>query len=224
MLTPQPFICSTPGQYYDVETGLFYNIYRDCYDPATGRYCQSDPVGLYGGSFSTYTYVNSNPQSYVDPLGLAPTRAPLPQNSNASYYIEAQYNSLLSQIRELRPEYERPSSIGNPGSGPSQAEVEILRNELANLRNPPNQCTANSPNKIIVDSRGNAIPLNEGEYLTGSRNGEWIQVRDENGEVTGMRIDGAHSPRTHNDPRALQPHAHVPGISNEDGTPWLPIK
>ncbi len=48
-----------PGQYYDVETGLNYNAYRD-YDPGTGRYAEADPIGLRGGSYSTYTYVNDN--------------------------------------------------------------------------------------------------------------------------------------------------------------------
>jgi RHS repeat-associated protein len=56
--------------YADTETGTFYAHFRDCYDPATGRFCQSDPIGLAGGSFSTYTYTNQNPLSYVDPLGL----------------------------------------------------------------------------------------------------------------------------------------------------------
>ena len=33
-----------PGQYFDQETDLHYNYFRD-YDPATGRYVQSDPTG-----------------------------------------------------------------------------------------------------------------------------------------------------------------------------------
>lgn len=37
-----------PGQYLDSETGLHYNCYRD-YDPVTGQYVQSDPIGFAGG-------------------------------------------------------------------------------------------------------------------------------------------------------------------------------
>lgn len=61
------------GQYYDGETGLNQNYYRD-YDPTTGRYIESDPIGLAGGT-NPYAYVGGNPLSLTDPMGLCSSNA-----------------------------------------------------------------------------------------------------------------------------------------------------
>ena len=58
-----------PGQLYEAHTGLNYNYFRD-YDAVTGRYIQSDPIGLDGG-MNTYGYAHQNPLSYFDSYGLA---------------------------------------------------------------------------------------------------------------------------------------------------------
>jgi RHS repeat-associated protein len=82
-----------PGQMADAETGLYYNYYRD-YDPQTGRYIQSDPIGLRGG-INTYAYVGGNPVSYTDSFGLT----------------RAQVDCMLGKARENNPDLNVPSTI-----------------------------------------------------------------------------------------------------------------
>jgi RHS repeat-associated protein len=67
-LIGSPTTCASPGQYALPESGLYYNYFRD-YDPQTGRYIESDPIGLRAG-VNTYGYVNGNPIQRVDPQGL----------------------------------------------------------------------------------------------------------------------------------------------------------
>jgi RHS repeat-associated protein len=59
-----------PGQYFDAETGEFYNGPR-YYDPGRGGYDQPDPIGQAGG-IGIYIYGLNNPLSNIDPLGLCP--------------------------------------------------------------------------------------------------------------------------------------------------------
>ena len=93
----------------DQETELFYNYFRD-YDPQTGRYVQSDPIGLAGG-INTYGYANQNPLRYVDPLGLVgdsidggarpspPIGVPNP-SAEAQRQLAQQLTEMLRQLRD----------------------------------------------------------------------------------------------------------------------------
>lgn len=67
----QPLVdCSLrfQNQWEDKETGLYYNLNR-YYDPDSGQYLSTDPIGLEGG-LRTHGYVH-DPMQWVDPLGLA---------------------------------------------------------------------------------------------------------------------------------------------------------
>jgi RHS repeat-associated protein len=69
-----------PGQYSDQETGTYYNYFRD-YDPAIGRFPQSDRIGLRGG-INTYAYVENDPLGKIDPDGLQSIPLPLKYDSS----------------------------------------------------------------------------------------------------------------------------------------------
>jgi RHS repeat-associated protein len=57
-----------PGQYFDAESGLNFNDYREL-APQLGRYSQSDPIGILGGT-NGYSYVAGNPTNRIDRFGL----------------------------------------------------------------------------------------------------------------------------------------------------------
>ena len=57
-----------PGQYFDAESGIFYNWNR-YYNPEIGRYISSDPIGLEGG-MNTFLYAGANPVMAMDQEGL----------------------------------------------------------------------------------------------------------------------------------------------------------
>jgi RHS repeat-associated protein len=66
----QPFVFNLrfPGQFYDAESGLAQNGYRD-YDGTLGRYVEVDPMGLAAG-MNTYGYVGGSPLTKTDSTGL----------------------------------------------------------------------------------------------------------------------------------------------------------
>lgn len=70
---PESYCIRFPGQYEDIETGLFYNISR-YYDPIQARYITPDLIGI-AGDINLYTYPR-NPINWTDPMAF---RCPNPE-------------------------------------------------------------------------------------------------------------------------------------------------
>jgi len=80
-----------PGQFFDAETGVHYNYFRH-YDPKLGRYLTSDPIGLMAG-VNRYAYVNANPLSFLDALGLSEQTPGMPAVSDS---FGSKFHAVLS--------------------------------------------------------------------------------------------------------------------------------
>lgn len=88
-----------PGQYYDADRKTWNNGFRD-YNSSLGRFIESDPAGLLGGT-NTYAYVEGNPLSHVDPAGLAPGDlfdSMAAASTDASAYMAQLNGGLLKQF------------------------------------------------------------------------------------------------------------------------------
>jgi RHS repeat-associated protein len=113
------------GQLRDVSIGIDYNYFRD-YDAATGRFVESDPIGLAAG-INTYTYVG-NPISMIDPLGLLCRRGERILSEHSFKVIDKKYIigeltvPFIGQVHGglgLGPEPSRRAPGWRPGIGPS---------------------------------------------------------------------------------------------------------
>jgi len=112
-----------PGQYYDAETGLHQNYFRD-YSPQLGRYAQADPIGLEGG-MNPYVYTDNNPCKWIDPLGLDTYMCTKPldalggsgKKSGMDIWGNPAYHQYICVVNEKGVQCEGQSSVGGKAYG-----------------------------------------------------------------------------------------------------------
>jgi RHS repeat-associated protein len=115
-----------PGQINYGYAGIYYNYYRD-YDSNTGRYLESDPIGLSGG-LNTYGYAFQNPVRYLDPTGEGPISATicvaaLAINAASTYLT---IRNLVDEIEEIYGEIQALSACEPQNSQESRDQLADL--------------------------------------------------------------------------------------------------
>ncbi len=157
-----------PGQYADIETGLYQNGFRD-YNPAWGRYLESDPVGPTGG-INTFGYVGGNPISGKDRRGL---------DSDSDYFDTPFINPECNlagagcvDINSPQPSATITVSIGAGGvgtisTGGAGSDSGVAFDNTGNICLYGNSCFYVGENTIVSGSIGIVGQISAGALCTG---------------------------------------------------------
>lgn len=124
-----------PGQYEDVETGLYYNRFR-YYDPESGGYISEDPIGLLGGNPSLYAY-SSDINTSVDVLGLAACNSASGHLPPLRGMSETQVRKTLQQSGYTQTKVSNSSARNETWdhADGSQVRIHPYGNERTTMRN-----------------------------------------------------------------------------------------
>ncbi len=217
------------GKRYDSESGLVY-FGKRYYHPVLGRWLTPDPIGPLDHS-NLYQYVFNNPFRYRDPTG----------ESVGGYLLGIGEIALGGTIMLGGLGLEIITFGGfTIGFAVTEAAgaalighgLSVALENAQDMKVPSISWKNTNPfdgpigeEVFVGDSSGNIIPVPVDHQLEGTRDGRWIQVKDKDKKAVGIRKDWGHAPgpKHPNDPRSWEPHAHVPGVTNPDGTPWLPV-
>jgi len=91
-----------PGQWLEAETGGLHQNWMRNYDPSLGRYVEADPLGIEAGK-NSYAYVDADPLSETDQLGLWEQARSVPAGTIIAPYGEAvvPLNQMSPSSREI---------------------------------------------------------------------------------------------------------------------------
>ena len=221
------------GHVQDAESELVYMQQR-YYDPIAGRFLSGDPVvtdANTGGMFGRYHYADNSPYAKVDPDGrqAIPFMLPPPPPTLVPGRMQQGPDGPIPASRPSLPKIHLPTL---PITTPLGMVITIAQ-IVSTAGTTPTQSTSGGDNTnpytgpvtapvVVVDQYGNAIPVEKGQSVKGSPNGDYQQVLGSDGMPTGDRMDrGGH--KGQKDPKAQAPHGHRPGVTTPDGNPHLPI-
>ncbi|SUZ26375.1 RhsD protein [Xanthomonas euroxanthea] len=152
--TAMVFDMRFPGQRFDTASGFNQNYFRD-YDAATGRYGQSDPIGLSGG-IATYEYSSSSPILVSDSQGLQGRRAiPARPMTTQEIFARVEVPYLVRQIQNYEPTF-RYQTVGPVGYRYNNQDASFLRDIL---RQHEQRQSQQCPERINYGSTPSGIPL-----------------------------------------------------------------